>query len=54
MRRLHFALLCSTMMIGAGAFPVVPALVASPALAQQQRVEIRADFRSALEPYGHF
>jgi len=54
MRRLHFALLCSTMMIGAGAFPVAPALVASPALAQQQRVEIRADFRSALEPYGRF
>lgn len=54
MRKLHKVLLCSTMLVSAVALNAfTPPIFMSPAIAQQ-RVEIRADFRTALEPYGRF
>jgi len=54
MRKLHKVLLCSTMLMsGVALNAFAPPIFMSPAIAQQ-RVEIRADFRTALEPYGRF
>lgn len=49
-------LLCTNFIVGAlaaGIAPFAPSLLATPAFAQQ-RVEIRQEFRVALEPHGQF
>lgn len=49
-------LLCATFLVGglvAGAAPFSPIFTAEPAFAQQ-RVQIRSEFRVALEPHGKF
>jgi hypothetical protein len=49
-------LLCTTLLVGGiavGMAPFAPSLITSPAHAQQ-RVEVRQEFRVALEPHGRF
>ncbi|MDB5572736.1 MAG: hypothetical protein JWN93_3919, partial [Hyphomicrobiales bacterium] len=55
MRRTRFTLLCSTVLLGGLGFAVLPSgpSFVTPAAAQQ-RVEVRSEFRTALEPYGRF
>ncbi|MFN3892239.1 MAG: DUF6600 domain-containing protein [Beijerinckiaceae bacterium] len=56
MPRARTKLLCTTLLVGGlglGMAPFAPSLFNSPAHAQQ-RVEVRQEFRVALEPHGRF
>ena len=56
MSRARTKLLCTTLLVTglvAGFAPFAPTLVVAPAQAQQ-RVEVREEFRVALEPHGRF
>ncbi|HEY8580606.1 MAG TPA: DUF6600 domain-containing protein, partial [Beijerinckiaceae bacterium] len=54
MRRLHLTLLCTTMLVGGLALSTQTPYSFAPQAVAQERVTIKAEFRTALEPYGRF